>query len=55
MIGGGLLAEGSVVNDLVPTPSFAREYNEAHGLSARVTPTVGPGGGQVDFALRAAF
>lgn len=55
MIGGALLAGGSALYDIVTAPGSAREYNEAHGLSARVAPAVGPRGAPVGLALHLSF
>lgn len=52
---GALIVGGSAIYDIVTASGSAREYNEAHGLNAQVTPTVGPRGEQVGLALRVSF
>lgn len=43
------------VYDIITAWDSATDYNEAHGLSAQVTPTIGPRGEQVGLALRVSF
>lgn len=52
-LAGLILISGSAVYDVLTAPRSVREYNEAHGLSARITPTVGTRGEQIGLALRA--
>lgn len=52
---GGLTVLISGVYDIFTADNAAREYNEAHGLNAQMTPTVGPRGEQAGLALRVSF
>jgi hypothetical protein len=53
-IGGGIVLASALV-DIVMAPIAAKNYNEARGLMAQVTPAVGPGPGQVGLAVQVRF
>ena len=44
---GATVVIGSALYDIATAWRSARDYNEAHGLNARITPSVGPEGKQV--------
>jgi hypothetical protein len=46
---------GSAIYDIATVGQAARQYNETHGLTAQVTPTVGPRGEQVGLSLHVSF
>lgn len=46
---------GSAIYDIATAGEAARQYNEVHGLTAQVTPTVGPRGEQVGLSLQVSF
>lgn len=46
---------GGAVYDIATAPLSAKEFNEAHDLTAQVAPTVGPRGDQKALALRVTF
>lgn len=48
---GATVVIGSALYDIATAWHSARDYNEAHGLNARITPSVGPEGKQVGLTL----
>jgi hypothetical protein len=48
---GALVVIGSALFDIVTAWHSAKDFNEAHDLSARVTPRVGPQGEQIGLTL----